>query len=133
MGAEGNAMTTVQADNRLSRFPIQFDGPYRTGSGTITATQTEFPPVAHPSTLAFTQRAAGTGDGTGSLRAGQAVVGLKSGSKSSPGTYANPGTGPGKGAVHHTGTGKHAGVTADAPLHRYGFEHFSHNINPLYP
>ena len=130
MRAEGNAMTAVQAENRFSRFPIQLDSAYRAGVGAITAAQAKFPPVAYPSSPAFTQGTAGTDGGTGRLRTGQAVVGLKAGSKPSPGTYTYPGTGPGEGCVHHTSTGKHTGVTADTTFHRYSFEHFSQNKNP---
>ena len=126
-------MTAVQAENRFTRFPIQLDGAYRTGTGTIAASQAEFPPVAYPASPTFTQGTAGTNGGTGRLRTGQAVVGLKAGSKPSPGTDTYPGTGPGEGCVRHTRTGKHTGVTADTTFHRYGFEHFRQTKNPLHP
>jgi hypothetical protein len=124
-------MTAVQADNRFSRFPIQFDGAYRACTGTIAAAQAEFPPVTHPASPPFTQGAAGTGSDTGRIWAGQAIVGLEACGKPTPGPYAYPGTRPGKDIMHHAGTGKHAGVTADTTLHRYSLEHFRQNKKPL--
>lgn len=69
MGAEGNAMTAVQADNRFPRFAIQIDGTYWACTGAIAAAHAEFPPIAHPSSPAFTQCAAGACGDAGRFQA----------------------------------------------------------------
>jgi len=123
MGTVINTLTTVNADINIAVTVLK-DPVHRTGRYAVPTVDAEFFLKDHTSAFTLAQGSGGTGCNAGGGFTGQAAFGGKTGGQATGRMNADTGGFPGKSFMDKPGTGKSAGVTADAPLHVGSCENF---------